>query len=162
MQIGITEREPYALWQKDGRVSVIAKDGTVLESFATPALRQLPLVVGRGADTRAKDFLGLVERYPAIRDQVRAFVLIGERRWNLRLKNGLDVRLPEEGVGAALEQFMMLDREAKLFTRDVTAIDLRLPDRVTVRLAPAAAQARADAIKDAIKKEKAQAKGSKA
>src|SRR5262249_35837693 len=28
LQIGIKEREPFALWQKDGRVSVIAEDGT--------------------------------------------------------------------------------------------------------------------------------------
>jgi cell division protein FtsQ len=157
LQIGITEREPFALWQKDRRVSVIADDGTVLEAFVTQRLRRLPLVVGRGADTRAREFLALVDRYPNIREQVRASVLVGERRWNLRLKNGLDVRLPETGVGPALDRLVVLDREAKLISRDVVMIDLRLPDRVTVQLSPAAAQARADAIK----KEKP-AKGGKA
>jgi len=158
LQIGITERLPFALWQKDGRVTVIADDGIVLEAFVAPALRRLPLVVGRGADSRAKDFIALVDRYPDIREQVRAFTLIGERRWNLRLKNGLDVRLPEEGVGPALDRLVTLDRETKLITRDIASIDLRLPDRVTVRLSPAAAQARSDAIK----KEKPPAKGGKA
>jgi cell division protein FtsQ len=76
----------------------------------------------------------------------------------LRLKNGLDVRLPEEGVGPALDRLVTLDRETKLITRDIASIDLRLPDRVTVRLSPAAAQARSDAIK----KEKPPAKGGKA
>jgi cell division protein FtsQ len=148
LQIGISEREPYALWQKDGHAVVIADDGTVLESFVTQRLARLPLVVGRGAATRAKDFLALVERYPDIRAQVRAAILIGERRWNLRLKNGLDVRLPEDGVGAALERLVALDREAKLISRDIAAIDLRLPDRVTVRLSPAAAAARLEALKE--------------
>ena len=63
-------------------------------------------MVGRGAETRAKDFLALLDRYPAIRDQVRAVVLVGERRWNLRLKNGIDVRLPETDVAAALERLV--------------------------------------------------------
>jgi cell division protein FtsQ len=148
LQIGITEREPFALWQKEGRVSVIAHDGTVLEAYVAPRLLKLPLVVGRSAETKAKEFIALVSRYPEISAQVRASVLIGERRWNLRLKNGLDVRLPEDGIGPALERLVALDREAKLISRDIVAIDLRLPDRVTVRLSPAAAQARADALKD--------------
>ena len=86
--------------------------------------------------------------YPEISAQVRAFVLIGERRWNLRLKSGLDIRLPEDGIGPALERLVGLGREAKLISRDLAIIDLRLPDRVTVRLSAAAAQARSDALKE--------------
>jgi cell division protein FtsQ len=147
LQIGIKEREPFALWQKDGRLSVIADDGTVLEPYVAPRLIELPLVVGRGAETRAKQFLALLDRYPAMRDFVRASVFVGERRWNLRLKNGIDVRLPETDVAPALERLVALDQEKNLITRDIVAIDLRLPDRVTVRLSEAAAQARIDAAK---------------
>jgi cell division protein FtsQ len=152
LQIGIKEREAFALWQKDGQVSVIADDGTVLEPYVAPGLIRLPLVVGRGAETRAKEFLALLDRYPAMRDFVRASVLVGERRWNLRLKNGIDVRLPESDVASAIERLVALDREKNLITRDILAIDLRLPDRVTVRLSDAAAQARIDAAKDKPKK----------
>ena len=148
LQIGIKEREAFALWQKDGQVSVIADDGTVLEPYVDPRLTRLPLVVGAGAAPRAKAFLALLDRYPELREQVRAAVLIGERRWNLRLRNGLDIRLPEADAAAALDRLVALERASKLTTRDIAAIDLRLPDRVTVRLAPAAAQSRLDATKD--------------
>ena len=100
-------------------------------------MRQLPLIVGRGADAQAKDFLTLLERFPDIRQQVRASILVGKRRWNLRLKNGLDVRLPEEGVASALEHLIALDRADKLLSRDIVSVDLRLADRVTVRLSDA-------------------------
>jgi len=152
LQIGIREREAFALWQKDGRVSVIADDGTVLEPYVAPRLIELPLVVGRGAETRAKEFLALLDRYPDLRASVRATVLVGERRWNLRLKNGIDVRLPETDIAPALERLVALDKEKSLTTRDIVAIDLRLPDRVTVRLSEAAAQARIEAAKDKAKK----------
>ena len=152
LQIGIKEREAFALWQKDGQVSVIADDGTVLEPYVSPRLIELPLVVGRGAETRAKEFLVLLDRYPALRAFVRAAVLVGERRWNLRLNNGIDVRLPETDIAPALERLVALDKEKNLITRDIAAIDLRLPDRVTVRLSEAAAQARIDAAKDKAKK----------
>jgi cell division protein FtsQ len=147
LRIGITEREPFAIWQRQGEFFVIAADATVLEPYAASRLLQLPLVVGRGADKAAKAFLAVLDRFPEIRDQVRASVLVGERRWNLRLRNGLDVRLPEVGPAAALARLADLNREVKLISRDITAIDLRLSDRVTVRLSPAAAQARADALK---------------
>src|SRR5204862_2976252 len=152
LQIGIKEREPFALWQKDGRVSVIAEDGTVLEPYVEPRLVRLPLVVGRGAQTKAKEFLALLDRYPAMRDFVHACVLVGERRWNLRLKNGIDVQLPEANVAAALERLVALDREKNLITRDIALIDLRLRDRVTVRLSDPADKARIDALKEKQKK----------
>jgi len=152
LQIGIREREAFALWQKNGQVSVIADDGTVLEPYVAPRLIELPLVVGRGAETRAKEFLALLDRHPDLRASVRATVLVGERRWNLRLKNGIDVRLPETDIAPALERLVALDKEKTLTTRDIVAIDLRLPDRVTVRLSEAAAQARIEAAKDKAKK----------
>src|SRR5205085_4075654 len=148
LQIGITEREPFALWQKNGRVFVIARDGTVLEPYVATPLVQLPLVVGAGAERRAGEFLALLDQYPEIRDQVRASVLVGERRWNLRLRNGLDARLPEVGVAGALEGVVALDHEGQLVSHDILISELRLPDRVPVRLSAAAAQARSGAVQD--------------
>ncbi len=148
LQIGIKEREAFALWQQAGRVAVVAGDGTVLEPYVDPRLLRLPLVVGVGAAARAKEILALLEHYPDLRDQVRASVLIAERRWNLRLRNGLDIRLPETGVEAALTTLVELDRDKKLLSRDIVAVDLRLPDRVTVQLSEAAAAQRAEALKD--------------
>src|SRR4029453_16401251 len=148
LQVSIAERQAFALWQKDGRISVIADDGTVLEPYIAPSLVRLPLVVGRGAAPPPKDFLALLDRFPAIRDQVRASILVGERRWNLRLRSGLDVRLPEIEIAGALETLVALAREAKVLTRDIAVVDMRLSDRVTVRLSEKAAQARQEQLKE--------------
>jgi cell division protein FtsQ len=142
LQITITEREAFALWQQQGKVKVIAADGTVLAAKVEPRLASLPFVVGNGAAVKARDFLAVLDRFPAIRDSVRASILVGDRRWNLRLKNGIDVRLPDTDMERALETL----------NRDIVAIDLRLADRLTVRLSDAAAQAREDALKKATKK----------
>jgi cell division protein FtsQ len=154
LQITITERQPFALWQMDGRVSVIANDGMVLEPYVSQPFVDLPLLVGKGAETRAKEFLALLDRYPEVRANVRASVLIAERRWNLRLKNGLDVKLPEIEVPQALEKLAALDRNYQITSRDITTIDLRSHDRVTVRLSDEAAQAREAAAKEKAKPKK--------
>ena len=154
LQITITERQAFALWQENGNVNVIAADGTVLEPVVEDRYLGLPLVVGPGAERAAKDFIGLIDRHPDIRSALRASILVAERRWNLRLTNGIDVRLPETDVEAALNRLGALDRDKKILSRDITAIDLRLPDRATVRLSDAAAQARDEAVKANAKKKK--------
>jgi len=152
LQITVTERLAFALWQKDGRVSVIAEDGTVLEPFVEDRYRTLPMVVGRGAAGQAKNFLAVIARHPDVQTQLRASVFVAERRWNLRLNNGIDVRLPEGDIEEALDRLVVLDRDKKLLSRDIVAVDLRLPDRVSVRLSDATAQAHEDAAKDKKKK----------
>jgi cell division protein FtsQ len=155
LQIDIVERSAFALWQQDGRLSVIADDGAVLEPYVSRRFLSLPLVVGKGAETRAKDFLALLARYPQVHAATKAAIFVGERRWNLRLKDGLDVRLPENDVGSALAALSTLDREEHLFSRDIVAIDMRLPDRLAVQLSEDAAKARDDLFKEKKPKKKA-------
>ncbi len=155
LEIAIEEREPFAVWQLSGKLSIIAADGTVLGPLGVRPSPGLPLVVGPGAAQRAQDFLAVVDRHPQLREQLRASILVAERRWNLKLKNGLDVRLPENDVPRALETLAALERDRKIFSRDVAAIDLRLPERVTVRLSDEAAEAR----EQQLQKEKKKAKG---
>jgi cell division protein FtsQ len=155
LQIDIVERSAFALWQQDGRVSVISDDGAVLEPYLSSRFLSLPLVVGKGAETHAKDFLALLARYPQVHSVTKAAVFVGERRWNLRLKDGLDIRLPESDVGNALASLSRLDREDRLFSRDIVAVDMRLPDRLTVQLSDDAAKAREDLFKKQQQKKKA-------
>jgi len=155
LQIDIVERSAFALWQHDGRLAVIADDGAVLEPYLSRRFISLPLVVGKGAASHARDFLALLARYPQVRNLTEAAIFVGERRWNLRLKDALDIRLPEHDVGNALAALSKLDKEDRLFSRDIVAIDMRLPDRLTVQLSEDAARAREDLFKDKKSKKKA-------
>lgn len=152
LMIEITERKAFALWQEAGRLSVIADDGALLEPYVSRRFLSLPLVVGKGADTQARDFLALLARYPQVNAVTKAAIYVGERRWNLRLKDGLDIRLPEQDVGNALAALSKLGKDDRLFSKDIVAIDMRLPDRLVVQLSDDAAKAREDLFKDKKKK----------
>jgi cell division protein FtsQ len=152
LEIDIVERSAFALWQQDGRLSVIADDGAVLEPYLSQRFISLPLVVGKGAEIHARDFLALLGQYPQVRSTTKAAIFVGERRWNLRLKDGLDIRLPENDLGNALAALSKLDKEDRLFSRDIVAIDMRLPDRLTVQLSEDAAKAREELFKKQPKK----------
>jgi cell division protein FtsQ len=155
LRIEIKERQPFALWQKDGHVALIAADGSVLQEAVPARFSGLPLVVGKGAEQIAQEFLALVARYPLIAQLNEASVLVAERRWNLHLKSGVEVLLPETEAEEALRTLVNLDQSKRLLSRDIRTVDLRLPDRVIVRQSDSAAAAREQALKDAEKAKKA-------
>jgi cell division protein FtsQ len=149
LRIEIKERKAFALWQKDARISLIAADGTVLEPYVPAGFAKLPLVVGQGAERESPELLALIARYPAIAREIEASVLVADRRWNLHLKNGVEVLLPENQPERGLKILAGLDRDKKLLSRDIVKVDLRLADRVVVRQSDAAAAARDEALKAA-------------
>ncbi|MGL4323205.1 MAG: cell division protein FtsQ/DivIB [Beijerinckiaceae bacterium] len=147
LAIDITEREAYAVWQKDGALNIVSSDGTATEKFDDARFIHLPLVVGEGANKRVKEFTALTDKVPDLKSRIRAGVLISERRWNLKLTNGIDVKLPEDKPDVALQRLSALQREQRILERDVLSIDMRIPDRVTVRLAAEPAETRLESAK---------------
>ncbi len=132
--VSVVEREPYALWQRGEKLSVIASDGTVIDGVEEGRFANLPMLVGQGADVAAKDILAALEPYPELRNDIYAMVRVGDRRWNLRLTNGMDVKLPQEGYRDALALFVRLDQLHQIKDRNITEIDFRRPGMTTVRL----------------------------
>ena len=134
LTIEIEERKPFALWQNDGDIFVIDKVGAKIVPLEENRFAGMPFVVGDGANEKAADFLAEAMSQPAIAERMRSAVYIAGRRWDIHLENGLTVKLPEKAAAPALAQLVQLDSEQKLLSRDVVVIDLRQPDRVTLRL----------------------------
>ncbi len=134
--IHLTERSPLALWQLDGKLSVIDRRGQVIPGVSAKQFARLPLVVGQGAPQHAAALIAMLDREPDLRPLVTAAVRVSGRRWNLHLRGGIDVRLPETDPAGAWVQLARLEREHGVLGRDVVAIDLRLPGRLVVRTAP--------------------------
>ena len=150
--IALVEREPFALWQVKGELFVIAADGTVIDKMDDGRFAHLPLVVGPDANNRARDYIALRGQAGAIASHIRAATLVSGRRWNLKLDNGMDVRLPEVEPAAAVKRLASLQADYRIFEKDVMAIDLRQPDRVVMRLTEEGAAARAEQLKSKTKK----------
>lgn len=140
--VKIVERTPMAIWQHGQKLHLVDADGVVLSDRDLARWGDLPMLVGADAPKRGKELLHLLQSEPSIGQRVQAAVLVGGRRWDLRLDNGIDVRLPEHGLGDALRQLATVQQTNKLLERDVVAIDLRVPDRLSVQTSAAAAEAR--------------------
>lgn len=136
LYIRLTEREPLALWQDQGVIRVIDRDGTVIPGVEPRRFAHLPLVVGPDAPAHAAELIAVINGAPELRERVTAAVRVGGRRWNIQIEGRIDVRLPEAGAAEAWQQLARIERQQGLLARDVLVIDLRLPDRLVVRTDP--------------------------
>lgn len=139
--VSLVERRPYAVWQEHGHFVLIDRKGTVVESHGmtgkdADAFSQLPLVVGEGAAAAAAGLIDDLAAEPAIRRQVVASIRVGERRWNLLLRDGADVLLPEGAEPQALRRLAQYEGSMQLLERPLQTIDMRLPDRLVLRPRP--------------------------
>lgn len=139
VRIEIEERAPYALWQQDKRYFLVDRDGKpIVEVPEVDASAQsLPMIVGNDAPRHAPALFAAIETNPDLAARVRAAVRVGERRWNIYLdsfETGIAVRLPEDGFAAAWTRLGLLEKDHQILERDLEFIDLRLEDRLIVRV----------------------------
>lgn len=139
LDIVVTERQPFAIWQRDGAHYVIDQTGTAMSTLDPGRLSSLLLVTGEGAHRAVAGLVGELNAVPQVKKHVAAAARVGQRRWTLYLDNGITVALPEMDSDRALATLAKLDRAQGLLSKGIKAIDLRLPGEVIVELAAPAA-----------------------
>jgi cell division protein FtsQ len=134
--IDIVERTPAALWQNQGQLALIDKEGVMLDRVPVDKMPDLPLLIGPGANGEAEELEDLMSAVPTLKPQLASATWVGGRRWDLNFQSGETIALPE-GDGAAktaLVKFAKLDKSAGLLGRGIVRFDLRVPGKMIVRL----------------------------
>jgi cell division protein FtsQ len=134
--IRIEERRPAAIWQYKGRLRLIDAEGAVLPAPDLAKFAALPLLVGADARLQAPGLLKIVAAQPELAKEMEAALWVGQRRWDIRMKSGETISLPEgPAAEAAFLRFADIHRETPLLGRGFVRFDLRLPDKMVVRVA---------------------------
>jgi cell division protein FtsQ len=136
LEVSITERVPFAIWQRDGTYYVIDRSGAAMSSVEPSRLPQLPLVTGEGAHRAAEELINHLEAFPALMLKTRAAARVGQRRWTLYLDNGVTIALPETGEDKALARVQELDAASGLLSKGIRSVDLRIAGRMAVETVP--------------------------
>ena len=154
LEISIIERDPFAIWQIDGKHRLVDRQGVVVADKVLRGYHLLPLIVGKGAATEALGLLSALEERPEIFEYVRALVRVGERRWDMDLTNGMRVLLPAEKPEAMLADLERMILDQDILSRGIKLIDFRLNDRVRFEMDEVTANAYFDAKQAAEKNKK--------
>ena len=134
IHVRITERKPFALWQNNGKIVLIDRNGAIISDSQAQNFNHLPRIVGQDArETAPRLFESLAEE-PKLYNRVLAAVRVGKRRWDIVFYGGLRVHLPEKNLRNAWSRLAIANVENNFFDSDITLIDLRLPDRMILRI----------------------------
>ncbi len=143
----LVEHRPIALWQTANGPALVSIEGDIIQVRVLSPYRHLPILSGAGAPAAASELMRLVASVPSLGERVSGAQRVDGRRWNVFVDGRIEVRLPERGAAAAWARLARLEAESALLARAVEAVDLRLPDRVVVRLDEAILQSAAHATR---------------
>lgn len=134
--VDIVERKPAAIWQHNQKLTLIDRDGVLLEPIKLEAMPDLPLVIGPAANRQAGELNQLLASAPEIKAMMAGATWIGGRRWDLRFQSGEVLALPEgqEAAQKALVHFARMDRMTQLLGRGLVRFDMRIPGKFIVRV----------------------------
>lgn len=131
--VNIVERQPAAIWQDNGQLSLIDAEGVLLAPVDPADMPDLPLRIGPGADRQERGYQALLVAAPSLKPRVRAAAWVGNRRWDVTFKSGEVLALPEEGAQAAIVKFAELNASQGLLGRGWKRFDMRDPARLVAR-----------------------------
>ena len=135
LQINVAEKSPSFIWRKDNIMSVIDETGSFIRiANSRVDYPKLPLVVGEAADLAVSEISSLMQANEYFKDHVRAFIRVGERRWDLILENNVRIMLPQREFLAAFDRLMLMNEAGQLLSGRLSNIDMRLVVRPTVRV----------------------------
>ena len=144
--IEIEERVAQAQWRVGRSTLLLDADGLPIVPSDD---RNVPLLVGEGADAAMATGLALLEQAGPIAREFKALVRVGDRRWDAITHRNVAVKLPAERPLDALARLTRLHADQSVLDKDLVAIDLRVAGRIAFRLAPGAAELRAGRLADA-------------
>jgi cell division protein FtsQ len=133
IRIVLKEHVPLAIWQNQGKFFVIDKMGRKIEQIKATDFPDFLVVVGDNAPAQALTLMTILSEHPEVRRNIISAAWIGNRRWNLYLANGVEVRLPDQDPLKALKTLDQAEKQYGLLQKDIVRIDLRMPDRMIVK-----------------------------
>lgn len=134
--VRLTERKPFALWQHDGRVRLIDRHGVVLTERGLKEYGDMLILVGEKAPEQAGQLEELLTLAPALTERVDAATWVGGRRWDIRLKSGAMIKLPEKDAAYALNRLVKQHETEGILDKRLKVIDIRGRDRIVVQTFP--------------------------
>ena len=132
VRISIRERLPMGLLQTADGHQLIDAHGVIIKGAKASEFTHLPVVAGEGSAKHAEKILSVLKTEPELFAEVWAISYQSGRRWDVHLRNGIEIRLPEAEPRQAWSRLAIMERRKQIINRDLAVIDLRIPEQLIV------------------------------
>ena len=118
---------------------MIDEDGVTIRKLSDDLFQHLPIIIGKDAPAKIKQVLPILKKEPELFRRIKALTFVGSRRWNVRVDDKIDIKLPEKQIDKAWSQLATIEKGHKVLNDDVIAVDMRVIDQFIIKLTPAKA-----------------------
>lgn len=129
----LKERQPIAIWQHQRKFLLVDRQGAVIGPKKQGEFGNLKVIIGSDAPKHAAELMAMLEREPGMMQRVTHATWVSDRQWTIRIENAIDVKLPAENPGTAWQKLVDMERDFRVLKRDISTVDLRVPEKTTVR-----------------------------
>jgi cell division protein FtsQ len=140
--INVREHKPAALWQVDNKLWVVSDEGVQITDQQLEYFANLPMISGIGAEKQLEALIDAISSNEDLFESVETATWVGGRRWDIILKNGIKIMMPETELAQAWQNLSELEQSEQLLARNILAVDFRVKDKTVVRLTPEEANRR--------------------
>ncbi len=132
LEVQVYEHNPIAIWYNEGDKFLVDRDSKIITELNPNKFKNLKVVAGPNALEDIPVIISMIKKYPEFEKKIKSLLRVGDRRWTIRLHNGITIHLPEKNIANAIEEIEDLDNEYSLLSRYIEIIDMRLPDRIDI------------------------------
>ena len=132
LEVKVYEHNPIAIWFNNGNKFLVDDESQIIKELNPNNFKNLKVIAGPNALEDIPEIISMIRNYPEFEKKIKSLLRVGDRRWTVRLHNGITIHLPEKNVANAIEEIEQLDSKHALLSRYVDIIDMRLPDRIDI------------------------------
>ncbi|MEB3702896.1 Cell division protein FtsQ [Candidatus Bealeia paramacronuclearis] len=133
IQIQLVEREPIAIWQYKSENKLLDREGAIIFLKDVSPYSHLMIVAGEKAPENLGVLNEALANFPDVKEHISAAIHVRGKRWDLKMNNGMIVKLPEDHIDKALNQLRKLADQNHLWERDYSVLDMRLQDQLILK-----------------------------
>jgi len=130
--VKVYEHNPIAIWFNNGNKFLVDDESQIIKELNPNNFKNLKVIAGPNALEDIPEVISMIRNYPEFEKKIKSLLRVGDRRWTVRLHNGITIHLPEKNAANAIEEIEQLDSKHSLLSRYVDIIDMRLPDRIDI------------------------------
>ena len=130
----LKERKPVSIWQHQKKFLLVDRHGAVIGPKERGEYSKLKIIIGDDAPKHAAELMAMLEREPEMMQRVTHATWVSGRQWTIRIENAIDVKLPADNPETAWQKLVDMERDFRVLKRDISTVDLRIPEKTTVRV----------------------------
>ncbi|MDC0037224.1 cell division protein FtsQ/DivIB [Alphaproteobacteria bacterium] len=133
LKVNIKEETPIGIYENNNQKILFSKNLVILEILRkNHDYKNLISFYGENSIINSKHLISKIDQ--DIKQMIQSLIFVENRRWNIRLKNKITLKLPEKNLEEAIKNYKKIySNLSNKDLKDIEIIDLRIPNQAIIK-----------------------------